>query len=176
MKNLTIILLTFFSFSCAPLGTRTKNFNSIEKSSINEIAIVISEINWLDKNFGKYVDSLFINNLISSIELKLNVKATYVGFADGIIIQRDKFLNENPNFDAIIHCEIELMGMLTLDNSNRYNSRVRTQLFKIPEKALIAQTNFNTNLGKSYWRHPLLELAIRDGVDGAIIPYNKVLK
>ena len=175
MKRIGIILIALIYYSCAPLGTKTKNYNTVEKESINEIAVVISEVNWKDKGFGREVDSLFISNLITSIEQNLNVKAEFVGYADNVINNRDKFLSENENFEAIIHCEIELVGMLTLDKSNRYNSRVRTQLFKIPEQLLIAQTSFNTNLGKSYARHPLLDVAIRDGVIGAIKPYNKIL-
>lgn len=173
MKNILLFVLFVCLVSCAPLGTSYKSYNEVDSNTINKIGIVITKVEYRDPEFGKAVESMFVENLKSSLSSVLGKEAIYLGYADDVMAKGEDYMKDQP-VGAIIHCEIDINGMLTLDNSNRYNTTVRTQLFKVPEKVLIADSKFNTNLGKSYARHPLLEVAIKDGVEGAIKPLGKI--
>jgi hypothetical protein len=173
MKKILLFALFICFVSCAPLGTSYKSYNEVDFSTINKIGIIITKVDYRDAKFGEAVESMFVENLKTSLSNVHGKETVFLGYANEVMDKGEDYMKDQP-VDAIIHCEIDINGMLTLDNSNRYNTTVRTQLFKVPEKVLIADSKFNTNLGKSYARHPLLEEAIKDGVEGAIKPLGKI--
>lgn len=173
MKKILLFALFICFVSCAPLGTSYKSYNAVDANTINKIGIIITKVDYSDAQFGEAVENMFVEDLKASLTDVLGKETVYLGYANDVLDKGEDYMKDQP-VDAIIHCEIAIKGMLTLDNSNRYNTIVRTQLFKVPEKILIADSKFNTNLGKSYARHPLLEEAIKDGVAGAIKPLGKI--
>ena len=171
----TAFLIMFFLASCASLGTKTKTNKSIKTSSIKTIGVVTIKSTFPDEKVNEVTDSLFLSLLLVQLKAVTGKEIKYLGETAEFLKQSDEMMTGN-NVDAIIECEIYLTEMATWDKSKRFNSRVRTQMFKIPEKIFIAKTDFNTIMGKSYMRHPLLEVAIKDGVAGAIQPLEKVFK
>jgi hypothetical protein len=138
--------------------------------------LVITNNIYKDAKLGKYIDSLFINVLETEVAKIFKCKVKYIGQTDELLRNVDMYTSKDSGFDAILECSINPYIMSTFTEPYRYNASVRTILLKTPEKNLIAKTKFNTNFGKSYWRHPILEVAIRDGVIGAIRPYSRLFK
>lgn len=172
-KVIWVVLL--FVCSCASLGTKTKTNSSIDVSSIKTIGVVTTRSTFPDEKVNRITDSLFLSLIVSQLQTATGKEIKYLGETNAFLKQPQESLNES-NVDAVVQCEIYLVQMVTLDKSKRFNSRVRTQMFKLPEKVFIAETDFNTTMGKSYGRHPLLDVAIKDGVTGAVRPLQKVFK
>lgn len=171
---LLAILLTVIS--CAPLGTKFKKYQKSENLEIKTIGLVITNNIYNDQKFGKYVDSLFISHLKTEIKNVFKCEVLYIGQTDELLKNTDKYTSKESGFDAILECSINPYLMSTFSEPFRYNASVRTILLKTPEKNILAKSKFNTNFGKSYWRHPILEVAIKDGVFGALKPYSRLLK
>lgn len=145
-KIIWVVLL--FACSCASLGTNTKTNKSIDVSSIKTIGMVTTRSTFPDEGVNKITDSLFLNLMISQLHASTGKEVKYLGETNDFLKQSEASLKES-NVDAVIQCEIYLAQMATLDKSKRFNSRVRTQMFKVPEKIFIAETDFNTTMGKS---------------------------
>ena len=168
-------LVLLLATSCASLGTRTKTNKAIDAASIKTIGVIVSRSTFPDQKVNETTDSLFVKLLINQLHAATGKEIKYLGETNEFLKQSEKLLKKN-NVDAVIQCEIYLKQMMALDKSKRFNSRVRMQMFKTSENIFVAETEFNTTIGKSYGRHPLLDIAIRDGVVGAVKPLENFFK
>lgn len=173
MRTYIRLPLLLILTSCATLGTKINLGWPINPDSINRIGFVTSKSKFQDTIVNSFTDSVFIETLKDQLGKSTGKEIIYLGETKPYFKNTDSIISKNK-IDAVIRCEIYLTQMLTLDNSKRFNCIVRTHLFKIIDKALIVETYFNTNTGKTYLRHPLLETAIRDGTIGAIRPLEKL--
>jgi hypothetical protein len=169
-----LTFLSFFSLAaCALLGTKSKLNDSVEISTIKTVGVVLSKSTFSDQEVNKITDAIFKEEVMNQLKLVTGKEIKYLGETSEFLKRSSQSTKENQ-VDAIIQAEIYLGQALTLGDPKRYNSKVQTQMFTYPEKTFIAETHFGTNMGKSYWRHPLLEVAIKDGVKGAIGPLGKL--
>ena len=169
----TIILTISVSVSsCAILGTR---FKSYDKKNINSIKNIALQINFKDESYRNQIDSAFVSNIETELRKIFNAKITYVGKTSDFPANEDSSVVIN-SYDAVFECNINPYLMSTFTEPYRYNATARTALVNSNQKTIIAKSKFNTNYGKSYWRHPILKIALYDAVIGAIKPYRKLFK
>lgn len=170
-KYYLIIFLIATIISCAPLGTSTHLYRNT-KVQANKIGYYTFKLNYPDKLLERRTDSIFNQNLNRGIKDLTGIAPEFLGY---LLSDSDfeRIKNTNHDHDLIIVSQLQLTEMFNLSATRRFNATVRTFLIETESNTPIVETRFKTNMGKSYWRHPILETAIRDGVNGAIRPYRK---
>jgi hypothetical protein len=157
---------------CAAFGTKTKFNAEAPISTIRHVAFTTSRVALPAGVTAQQADSVFVEEVAAKLAVATGWKVTYIGEADAVISHADELLSNN-SYQAIVHAELLLKSYGVLRGIPRYNAWTRMQIFKFPEKQLIGESHFNTLMGKTYSLHPELSVAIRDGVDGLITPWQK---
>jgi hypothetical protein len=172
MRKLYLIIFLVATFvSCAPLGTST-NLYQYTSIKAKKIGFYTFELDYPDKLLELKTDSIFKQNLIKEIQELTGLVPEFLGYLSSDS-DFERVKSTNHDYELILVSQLQLTEMFNLGATRRFNTTIRTFLIEEKSKAPIIETKFNTNMGKTYWRHPVLETAIRDGVNGAIRPYRK---
>ena len=168
------LTLSIFVAGCAALGTKANLTAKVESDSFRKVALVITKQKTSNPSIDRRVDSLLVKEVLSQLSgLKPTPQVAFIGDADELLGNTELRNNLLTSYNTLLHVEIALSYNGALGRDNGYNSWVRMQAFKIPEKQSLGDTRFNTQMGKTYTKRPTLQESVHDGVIGAFGPWAK---
>ena len=179
MKNFFCHLLCLSVLSgCAAFGTKTV-FNTPDVlPAIKRVALVTSKVGLPAGVVIKEVDTLFVKDLTKQLAAATGWQVQYLGeveaFMAGMGDANNPLLN-GVQYQAVVHAELGLAYYGIMGNVPRFNSTTRMQIIQLPSEKLLGENHFNTLMGNSYMAHPVLDVAVADGVAGMLRPWQKKL-
>lgn len=174
------LFLSFFLLwgvsSCAFLGTRAKIYPGVPAEQLGDIGFALEY--WpssATSQFSRAVDSVFTNEIMQQLTQVSGRDVYFIGHLslNNLNVRvADSLAKVHPGLDAIALCSIRVYSADSTLQA-RSNATARIFVLKTAERALLARTRFNTNLGKSYWLHPRVADAIKDATAGALAPFRR---
>lgn len=168
--SLLVLSLNTLS-ACATLGTKSNLSAAVQPNTFQYVGLTITKQHSPDAQFNQRVDSLLVREFRMQLALIPEVRVAFLGDADALLSQPAGLQGASAIYSALVHVEITLSYNGALAHENGYNSWVRLQAFKLPEKQLLGDSYFNTQMGKVYTSKPTLEQSVHDGVVGALRPW-----
>ncbi|MBF9142231.1 hypothetical protein [Hymenobacter properus] len=163
---------------CAAFGTKTRFADAGTLPAITRVALVTTKVDMPPGFAGQEADSLFVKALAKELQATTGWQVQYLGDVNTFMANMDNANNAALNgdkFQAVVHAELMLKFYGMIGNTPRFNSWTRMQIINLPNKTLLGESHFNTLMGNSYMAHPILPVAVADGVTGMVRPWQKRL-
>ncbi|SFQ72626.1 hypothetical protein [Hymenobacter arizonensis] len=179
MRTVLYYLLIIGSLTgCAALGTKTNFTDSDLLPTITRVALITTKVSVPSVVPASVADSLFVKNLATQLTVATGWQVDYLGEVDAFLSDMgsaDNTIINSGKYQAVVHAELALAYYGVIGNVPRFNASTRMQIFNLPSKTRLGESYFNTLMGNSYKVHPILQVAITDGVTGMVRPWQKKL-